>query len=354
MRLRSAFRRAESALRAARMALRRRGVILLYHRVAAPLADPLLLCTSPAHFEEHLAVIQKEYTPVGLAELAAAAAAGRIPERAVAVTFDDGYADNLHAAAPLLARYGMRATVFVAGACLEGNPFFYDELEEILLLSARLPKRLALAIDGVKHSWDMENWSRLPKKPGDAYWKWNMESPDDPTPRHRCYRELFGLLRGAAPETRRRAVAALRKTAGMKKAAARRWMTKAEIRKAAKEGTLGFGAHTRSHPALNRLAPEAQREEIIAGKRMVEAAAGAQARAFAYPYGSPWDVSRTTVRLAREAGFDLACANIPAPVDRETDPYWLPRCLVRDWDGEEFSRRLRSFFQPRAEIPPQG
>jgi peptidoglycan/xylan/chitin deacetylase (PgdA/CDA1 family) len=356
MRLKSLFRRVPPFLRTVRMAFRSRAVILLYHRVAAPPADPLRLCTSPAHFAEHLAVIRRDYTPISLADLAAAHAAGRIPDRAVAITFDDGYADNLTAAAPLLRRYGARATVFVAGACLEGKPFFYDELEEILLLAPRLPKKLRLRIGDTAYAWDLGDWARRPKMPDGNYWTWNMESPVDPTPRHRCYRELFGLLRGATAATRGRAISALRKAAGvrMDMRSAGRWMTRAEIREAAKEGTLEFGAHTRNHPVLNKLAPDAQREEIVSGKQMLESAAGVPVGAFAYPYGSPWDVSLTTVLLAREAGFSAACANTPAPVDAESDLFWLPRCLVRDWSGEEFARRLRAFFEPRADIPPQG
>jgi peptidoglycan/xylan/chitin deacetylase (PgdA/CDA1 family) len=356
MRLGSVSRHVRPFLRTVRMAFRSRAVILLYHRVAMPPVDPLLLCTSPAHFAEHLAVIQKDYTPLSLADLAAAHAAGRIPKRAVVITFDDGYADNLHAAAPFLRRFGQRATVFVAGACLEGKPFFYDELEEILLLAPRLPKTLRVTIDGAAHEWELGDWARRPKAPDESYWKWNMESPADPTPRHRCYRELFALLRDATTATRNRTISALRKAAatGALKPGTRRLMTRAEIRRAAKEGTLELGAHTYSHPALNRMAPEDQREEILSGKRMLESAAGMPVRAFAYPYGSPWDVSSTTVLLAREAGFFAACANTPAPVDTESDLFWLPRCLVRDWDGQEFARRLRAFFQPRADIPPQG
>ena len=356
MRLKSMFHRVPPLLRTVRMAFRSRAVILLYHRVAAPMIDPLLLSTSPEHFEEHLAVIQKDYTPLSLAELAAAHAAGRIPKRAVVITFDDGYADNLHTAAPLLRRFGQRATVFVAGACLDGKSFFYDELEEILLLAPRLPKTLRIKIDGAAHEWELGDWARRPKAPDESYCMWNMESPADPTPRHRCYRELFALLRGATPATRSRTIRTLRKAAaiGTDSPGGKRLMTRTEIRKAAKEGTLELGAHTRSHPALNRMTPEDQREEILSGKQMLEAAAGTPVRAFAYPYGSPWDVSLTTVRLAREAGFSTACANTPGPVDSESDIFWLPRCLVRDWDGAEFARRLRAFFQPRADIPPQG
>ncbi len=352
MRLQSVSRRVRPFLRAARMAFRSRAVILLYHRVAAPRIDPLLLSVSPGHFEEHLAVIQKECTPLSLAELAAAHAAGRIPGRAVVITFDDGYADNLRAAAPILRRFGQRATVFVAGACLEGKSFFYDDLEQILLLAPRLPKTLRLTIEGTALEWELGEWARIPKTPDASYWEWNMESPADPTPRHRCYREMFGLLRGAPPADRGRAISALRKAAAIGRDA-NRLMTRAEIRKAAKEGTLEFGAHTRSHPALNKLTPEAQREEILSGKQLLESAAGVPVRAFAYPYGSPWDVNRTTVFLTREAGFAMACANTPAPVDAESDLFWLPRFLVRDWDGAEFARRLRAFFEPRAVIPPQ-
>jgi peptidoglycan/xylan/chitin deacetylase (PgdA/CDA1 family) len=354
MRARSWIRRAGSALRAARMALRSRGVILLYHRIAAPRTDPLLLCVSPDHFEQHLAVLRKDYHPLSLGELAAAQAAGAVPDRAVAITFDDGYADNATAAAPLLRASGQRATVFIAGNCLEGKPFYYDELEEILLLAPRLPRKIRLTIDGQPLAWELGGWARLPKNVAQNYWLWNVDATTDPTPRQRCYRELFDLLRGASPAVRARALADLRKAAGAGAGSARRMMTRAEIRKAAQTGPLEFGAHTRSHPALNRLSAAAQREEIVRGRQMLEAAAGVPVTAFAYPYGSPWDVSRETVRLARAAGFACACANTPAPVDAESDPYWLPRCLVRDWDGAEFARRLEGFFRPRAEPPPQG
>jgi hypothetical protein len=65
-------------------------------------------------------------------------------------------------------------------------------------------------------------------------------------------------------------------------------------------------------------------------------------------------VAPETVQLAREAGFALACGNYPGPVDSESDLFWLPRCPVRDWSGEEFAARMKQFFQPRAEIPPRG
>jgi hypothetical protein len=68
---------------------------------------------------------------------------------------------------------------------------------------------------------------------------------------------------------------------------------------------------------------------------------------FAYPYGSPWDVGRQTIALTRELGLREACANTPGQVVRGSNPYWLPRFLVRDWDGVEFEGRLRGFHRPQ-------
>jgi peptidoglycan/xylan/chitin deacetylase (PgdA/CDA1 family) len=70
----------------------------MYHRVAACEVDPWNLCVSPQRFEEHLQALKGSYAIVSLRELAGTAS----PQGAVAITFDDGYADNLLAAAPLL------------------------------------------------------------------------------------------------------------------------------------------------------------------------------------------------------------------------------------------------------------
>jgi peptidoglycan/xylan/chitin deacetylase (PgdA/CDA1 family) len=335
------------------MALRGRAVILLYHRVASPAMDPLLLCVSPDHFTAHMDVLRKKYRPLSLAELAAHLDRGDLPARSVAVTFDDGYIDNLDTAAPILADRFVPATVFASGDCLADGRLITNELEEGILGAPILPQAVSLSWRGEKRTWDFGEWTEWPVPLRREFLAWNLESREDPTPRHRAFREIHRLLRGADFNERIALLRDLQRqiSPGGK---ARVLMTDRQLLEISRIGGIEVGAHTRHHLVLGGLPPEAQREEILSGKDLLEQALGKPVTSFAYPYGSPWDVSIRTVDLVREAGFRLACANTPAPVDRETDPFWLPRCLVRNWTGPEFAERLDAFFQPRAETPPQG
>lgn len=109
---------------------RRRALILIYHSVSEWPSDPHLLCVTPQHFAEHLQALRKNYHPVSLRELVHAIREDRIPNRAIAVTFDDGYADNLYATKPLLEHYNIPATVFVtAGYIGYQGKFRWDELK---------------------------------------------------------------------------------------------------------------------------------------------------------------------------------------------------------------------------------
>ena len=83
------------ASRWVRSRLRAKGVILGYHRIDQPDSDPFRLAVSPARFEEQMAVVRQAGEVLPLGEMANAAAEGRLPRAAIAITFDDGYLDNL-------------------------------------------------------------------------------------------------------------------------------------------------------------------------------------------------------------------------------------------------------------------
>jgi peptidoglycan/xylan/chitin deacetylase (PgdA/CDA1 family) len=133
---------------ATRRRFARRGVILLYHRVASPGLDPDRLAVTSSHFDAQLRVLSTLGQPLGLEEFERRRRDGTLPERAVAVTFDDGYQDNLLEAAPALARARIPATVFVATGRTGGaRGFWWDELAALLLTGERPSCTLPLALD---------------------------------------------------------------------------------------------------------------------------------------------------------------------------------------------------------------
>lgn len=122
--------------------------ILLYHRIASPSDDPIKLCVSPTCFEEHLKLLKQNYRVIPLRELSQKLALGDIHGNEAAITFDDGYRDNLTEALPLLEKYSLPATIFVTTKMLgkkadfcwdkeyqeKDRAFFLNE-DEIKLLS---------------------------------------------------------------------------------------------------------------------------------------------------------------------------------------------------------------------------
>jgi len=332
------------------------GVILLYHRIATPELDPQLLCVSPEHFREHLEVLIKSYHPVRLREMSAAVRCGNIPPWSVAITFDDGYADNFHTAVPILREYGIGGTVFVTGQTLDGKDFFYDVLEEVLLRNPALPNVLKFSEYGADKNWKLGEWAVWPMEPDPSYWGWHIGMKADPTPRHRAYREIFTWLRGEAPEVRDSVLKKLIDLTGpgWNRLTQARGMRREDVFAARQDGTLEIGAHTVSHPTLCELTPREQEREIVEAKGMLEKAVGQPVTSFAYPFGTSWDVGPETLQIVESAGFEQACANMPGTVTSKSNIQWLPRFLVRDWSGEQFAENLEGFFSPLKISPPLG
>src|SRR5215470_1304023 len=122
-------------------------LILLYHRVAVVPVDPWGLAVSPQHFAEHLDVLRRTRHPMPLATFVSRFVAGTLPRNAIAVTFDDGYADNLLAAKPCLDAADVSATVFLTTGLLGRAACWWDELATLLLL-ANGSRRTKLAFAG--------------------------------------------------------------------------------------------------------------------------------------------------------------------------------------------------------------
>ena len=321
----------------------RRPLVLLYHRLGPAVPDPQLLGVSAEHFAEHLQLISERYVPMPLADVVAAAAEGRAPRSAVAIAFDDGYADNLFVAKPLLERSGIPATVFVAsGYVRSGRPFWWDELDRLLLRPGRLPPRLTLEIGDETMTWNLEEDGPYAHPRAALRMSWTVLDDSDPGPRQRIYRALCDRLRGLDPAERERALERLRLVAEpeVPDEAMPRPLTVGELARLVEGDLVEVGAHTVNHPALAQLPRERQAEEVADSKHELEEMLGRPISSFAYPFGTSADFDETTVAVVREAGFLRACANLDGRLTRRTDPFRVPRLLVRDWSGDELARRL--------------
>lgn len=116
--------------------------VLLYHRIAPrPQRDPFGNFVSVAHFESHLRWLRaRGYHSVPLPVLEGVLngdSDSTLPRRPVAITFDDGYADNYEHAWPVLKRHGFHATVFVVSGAIGRDSAFDDAYPPSPMLSAR-------------------------------------------------------------------------------------------------------------------------------------------------------------------------------------------------------------------------
>src|SRR5215217_5731168 len=129
-------------------------LILGYHRVIDG-PDPYQLAVSPERFAEHLAVLARMARPLPLGDLPDLLVRGEVPKRTVAVSFDDGYADVLHLAKPLLAQFGIPATVFVTSGAL-GRELWWDRLGRLASTATAVRPRVMLPIGDSVFTWPMK------------------------------------------------------------------------------------------------------------------------------------------------------------------------------------------------------
>jgi len=109
-------------------------VILMYHRVARLQYDPWDLAVDPKRFDAQMAWLASERLVLPLHNFVDRLRAGELPNDSAAITFDDGYLDNLTNALPRLHRYGLSATLFFVGEAIgSSNGFWWDELARLIL-----------------------------------------------------------------------------------------------------------------------------------------------------------------------------------------------------------------------------
>ena len=296
--------------------------ILTYHRVTTLERDVWDLCVTREHFEQQLEVLRRCAPVLHLSDLVERLRSGRhLPAKSVVITFDDGYEDNLHEAAPALEKYGLPATVFMTtGDVGRSREFWWDALERIFLSMETLPPELALKVNGAVTTL------RFGEEPSASR-------------RAEVHDEVYQLLQ-QLPDSQRDPI--MRELAdwanvALTPRATHRALDEDGIRALANAPGIELGAHTITHAALSSQPPAVQREEMLGSKSRIEELTGREISTFSYPYGY---YSPVTMDLARDCGFACACACEERVAGRASDLMRLPRLFVRDWNGDTFAHHL--------------
>lgn len=296
---------------------RGRAVILRYHRIVGPNARPVPLGLPADEFEAQLDFLRERCHVTAAGEIVAALAAGEpLPPRAVAITFDDGYADNHSQAFRLLQTRGLRASFFVtAGWIGSDKVLWWDRVHDYI--------RQALA-----QGSQPRDYEDLPRPVAAALAAANLFSPAGAAS---LEHGLLTALRGLelAPEPLEELVERIAAALGADEAEPEpyrpmNWEQVRELREAGME----IGSHTMSHALLATVPAERAYEELEKSKQAIEKELGQPVGTVAYPAGSH---NADVLDLVKEAGYQAAFTTVSGPVCPGDDPFRLRRIGV--WAG---------------------
>lgn len=318
------------------------GLILSYHRIAPNQIDPWGMRVSPEVFESQMAALREIGEPVTLAELAGSGPAKR-PQ--IAVTFDDGYADNLDLGLPVLRRNAVPATLFVATGYIGKLHYWWEALEEVFLRPGHLPARLEFGRGERLFAWDLgaaADYTAAQHAADVASFTWRGLSGT----RIRLYFEVYEALWSIPHPARLSLVEDILNwsTTMPSRLAAARPMTEEELRQFAASPLIAIGGHGVNHLALDGLSDAEQDTEIAGCKSRLEDLIGRTVDSFAYPHGK---YGEDTLRNLARHGFTLACTTRQTSVCALDLPLLLPRAVIKNWTGAEFAGRLKKWLAKR-------
>jgi peptidoglycan/xylan/chitin deacetylase (PgdA/CDA1 family) len=223
--------------------------------------------------------------------------------RRIAVTLDDGYRDNFQHAWPVFRRHSVPFTIYVcAGFCDRTSELWWEALDRIVANAESVP------VPGAENGQHIPAGSTGEKLKAYEFWKDWLTTEADEALQRVAIRELcaaHGLdLAALAHEL---------------------VMDWDEVREIAADPLASIGAHTLTHPALARLAPNAAFQEMSASADRIASETGRRPTSIAFPYGHRAAAGAREAGLAEQAGFAASLTTRPGHLVANGSHHGLPR-----------------------------
>jgi peptidoglycan/xylan/chitin deacetylase (PgdA/CDA1 family) len=295
--------------------------VLIFHRVL-PVPDPIFPGEVDAAAFDSICQWMKSWCNVLPLDRAVQQLQSRsLPERAAAITFDDGYADNRTVAQPILARHGLSASFFIATDFLDGGRMWNDTVIESVRLCP------AAQID----------LSSLPRPDGTGHL--GQHAISTPEEKRHAIAAIIGQIKYLPVAQRQVLTGQIAACAGVRPPDDL-MLTSQQVREMRQAG-MQIGAHTRSHPILAKLDAHAAQVEISESRRFLEELLGERIGLFAYPNGKAGtDYSSESVQIVRDLGFDAAVSTTWGASRADTDLFQIPRFTPWDRSKLRFGGRF--------------
>lgn len=292
----------------------KRLTVLIFHRVL-PGPDPLAPGEMYAErFDALVGMLVRLFNVLPMDEALARWKKGSLPARALAITFDDGYADNFTIACPILVKHGVKATFFVASGFLNGGIMWNDVAREALR---------AYKGDEIDLEWlDLGTRSVVTDHE-----------------RQVLVEELLLKLKYRSLEGRSEALARILDETGV--VIPKDLMLSTVQLRGLRDAGMEVGGHTSSHPILAVLPDAEARRQIADDRARLTELLGQAPRFFAYPNGRPDnDYKAGHADIVRDLGYEAAFTTSFGSVGPESGVFELPRFTPWDKPLWRFSLRL--------------
>ncbi|MBK8251905.1 MAG: polysaccharide deacetylase family protein [Polyangiaceae bacterium] len=297
----------------------RGALIFMFHGVAEE-PSPYRYQVSRAYFQGFCDVVAEHYDVLPLAELESRRRAGALPARAVAITFDDGYADNHDVAWPILKHHGLPATVFVSTAAIGGEKLLWFH-------------RLA-------HIFQTTQPAELPVNVG----PWTFTLDTDGERETTVHRVAADLKKMAATE-REEWLARLSEALGVHNfSPLKSEMLSWDQLRAMDAAGFCVEPHTVTHPILGAETIDVATREIAESREILSHALGRKVSLFAYPNGKNEDMTPDVIRAVENVGFTAAFTAEFGAACPSNDPFKVPRVTAYAPTIAELELQIERFF----------